>query len=165
LEVGAGTGFYTSNLATRVKAVEAQEPSEAMSKILKSRIALGKITNTTVINDDVFSLDRRHRADHVVAIGVLDYIADWEKFLGCCLELSDRTLIFTAPQKGFWSQIYAAGGRINGTRISRYSASNFQNFFSKFNITIIDTGLKSALLKGITLVVVVEKKRLDQTIS
>lgn len=77
VEIGPGTGHYTRLLAARSGRVTAVEPSEEMRTFLSRRLAADGFDNVTLrageLPHDV-SVDEP--ASGVVAIGVLNYVAD-----------------------------------------------------------------------------------------
>src|SRR6185437_393006 len=85
LEVGAGTGFYTFDIARRVQSVTALERSPGMTRILRERIQSAGAPNITVVQSDFFSYTPDRRFDAVIAIGVLDCVNDAKTFLLQCI--------------------------------------------------------------------------------
>jgi len=81
LEVGAGTGFYTFEIASHVRSVVALERARGMTRILKQRIAASSAQNISVVESDFFSYSPDRKFDAVAAIGVLDSIVEWGHFL------------------------------------------------------------------------------------
>ncbi|MDD5489370.1 MAG: class I SAM-dependent methyltransferase [Candidatus Moranbacteria bacterium] len=155
-EVGAGTGFYSLDIASRVSSLVALEPSEGMSDFLKDKIERQNINNIKIVNQDFFDFSSAEKFDHVIAVGVLDYISDWQKFLERCLGLSKKTLIFTAPQKGILGQIYKIASRFEKIQIFLYNKSQLEDCLKDYEFEIVDVGLKTFLTNGLTLVACVE---------
>lgn len=77
LEIGAGTGWYTAAVATRVRGVCALEPAPAMRARLRRKLARRGHANVTV-HDGGLPLDSAGdpSVDGVACIGVLDYLDD-----------------------------------------------------------------------------------------
>jgi cyclopropane fatty-acyl-phospholipid synthase-like methyltransferase len=152
LEIGAGTGFYTLDIAGRVKKVVALEQSR-MSHVLEEKILTRQIPNIQIIKSDLEKISGKF--DHVMTIGVLDYIVDFEKFLHQCLMLTGKTLIFTAPNLAFVGRCYALISKFGRVKISLYDRNLLVKFFSGKDMNIQDVGLKSSFTSGMTLVCVV----------
>jgi len=160
LEIGAGTGYYSMNIALRVRSLTALEPSAAMSNILKKKITVEGAGNISIINSSLEDYKSQSNFDHVIAIGVLDYIEDWKYFLEKCLGFAEKTVIFTAPQKGMWSTICVLASRVEQKiKIYRHTKKQFENYLNDYEIQIQETALKSPLTKGMTLIVVAKKRR------
>ncbi|HZK11947.1 MAG TPA: class I SAM-dependent methyltransferase [Atribacterota bacterium] len=160
LEIGAGTGYYSMNIALRVRSLTALEPSAAMSNILKKKITVEGAGNISIINSSLEDYKSQSNFDHVVAIGVLDYVEDWKYFLEKCLGFAEKTVIFTAPQKGMWSTICVLASRVEQKiKIYRHTKKQFENYLNDYEIQIQETALKSPLTKGMTLIVVAKKRR------
>jgi|SRR5579872_5550 len=157
MEIGAGTGYYTFEIARRVSRLLAQEPSMAMFEILKRRI--NAAANIKIINTQIFEHNKPdQKYDHVIAIGVLDYIKDAPEFLKHCLSLANKTLIFSAPQQGLLGKIYKFLGQLTKTDIFIYSKNDILKIFPKQKIKFKETGLKSKFNAAMTLITVVEKQ-------
>lgn len=80
LEVGAGTGFYTFEIASLVRSVVALERASGMTLILKQRIANLSAQNISVVEFDFFEYSAGRQFDVVAAIGVLDSVIDCVRF-------------------------------------------------------------------------------------
>jgi 2-polyprenyl-3-methyl-5-hydroxy-6-metoxy-1,4-benzoquinol methylase len=156
LDVGAGTGYYSLDIARRVKTLTALEPSVPMAKILEERAANQHIGNVTVVHQDFMSYEPGRTFDHTVTMGVLDHVQDWRTFLSKCIRLTRRTLLFTAPQRGLLGTIYSTGAALGGMNIHTYSARELRQWFAEqgWAAEIHEAGLHSALTRGMTLVVV-----------
>lgn len=154
LEIGAGTGFYTLDIARKVNSVIALEPSIEMLKRLEAKLKQKNIENVKIVNEEFLKYNEQKRFDFVVIIGVLDYIEDWENFLNHSLSLAKKGIIFTAPHKGSWSFMYSLASKLTErTIIHRYSPEQLKNFLQKYKVNVFDTGLKFFGIKGMTLIV------------
>jgi cyclopropane fatty-acyl-phospholipid synthase-like methyltransferase len=160
LEIGAGTGYYSMNIALRVRSLIALEPSTAMSNFLEKKITAEGAGNISIINSSFEDYKSQSKFDYVVAIGVLDYVEDWKNFLERCLGLAEKTVIFTAPQKGIWSAICVLASRVEQKiKIHRHTKKQLENYLSDYETQIQETALKSPLTKGMTLIVVAKKRK------
>lgn len=159
LEIGAGTGHYSINIARRVRSLIALEPSVEMLNFLEKKITIERIGNIHIVNSKFEDYKSQSPFDHVVAIGVLDYVEGWKNFLWRCLGLAKKTVMFTAPQRGIWSTLYALAARMEQKiKIYRYTEKQLANYLGTCETHIQETALKSPLTKGMTLIVVAKKQ-------
>lgn len=157
LEIGAGTGYYTLGIASKVKSLTALEPSGEMISALQNKTEKLGIDNVRIVKNNLFDYRAEEMYDWAIAIGVLDYIEDWEHFLDKSLNLSPN-LILTFPQRGLWSLIYMLLSRFNGTKIYRYTKRQLSDYFKNCVLEVVETGFKTRFTAGHTLVIVVRKK-------
>lgn len=157
LEIGAGTGFYTQYISPKVKSVTAVEPSNVMLDGLRKKIIEQKLNNIALVNSDFFEFQTADTFDHVLAIGVLDYVEDWQAFLNKCLGLALKSFIFTAPQKGLWTKFYQVGSAFEKIKIYVYTKEALQDYFKNQVAEIQDVGLRTRMTKGFNLIVKIEK--------
>lgn len=59
LEIGAGTGYFTSIIAPRAKSVVAVEPGHDLRRVLRARCEREGLSNVEVFGGSVFDLDSR----------------------------------------------------------------------------------------------------------
>lgn len=157
LEVGAGTGYYSFDIARRVKKLTLLEPSAAMVAILREKLKRTDMPHLKIVQHDLFTYDASQQFDHVVAIGVLDYIADGKKFLETCLRHAQKSVIVTVPRKGLWSSIYKLASRLRGVSIYAREPEDFRAWIKDYNVSITEAGLQTRLTRGLTLIVTIEK--------
>lgn len=158
LEIGAGTGFYTFDIAQRCRSVIALEPSAGMARILKARITASGVRNISVIETDFFAYTPDKQSDVVAAIGVLDVISEWRTFLDRCLKFAKRRVIVTVPQRSFWSAIYLLFGKISRSPACTYKREELMDFLRGHPVEVYETGLRTRWTNGLTLVIVIEKE-------
>ncbi|HKV27346.1 MAG TPA: class I SAM-dependent methyltransferase [Candidatus Acidoferrales bacterium] len=159
LEVGAGTGFYTFEIARRVQSVTALERSPGMIRILRDRIKSSATCNITVIESDFFCYAPDRRFDVVIAIGVLDCVADAKAFFGRCISLATRCVIVTIPRSSLWASIHSFFGGLMGARVSVYAPEEIAGYLRGYRYTLVETGLRTSWTHGLTLVAVIETTR------
>jgi len=158
LEIGAGTGYYTLDIARMVKSVTALERSAGMARILTTRIEQleTKASNVTLVECDFFDYSPEEKFDVVIAIGVLDTVSNWQRFLDRCISMARRCVIFTAPQPSFWGIFYELFGSISRFRVRLYGMAEMARHLEKFRVQFYETGLKRSWARGLTIVAVVE---------
>lgn len=118
LEIGPGTGNYTTLLARRCAGVVAVDPSPGMCDYLRQRLAAENITNVEVCAGALpCHLDVAGPFDGVLTIGVLNYVpavSDALRTLGSCLAPGGWaivTLPLHTPEGRFYALTEAASRR------------------------------------------------------
>lgn len=159
LEVGAGTGFYTFDIARRVQSVTALERSPGMTRILRERIASIGTRNITIVESDFFSYAPDCCFDAVMAIGVLDCVNDAKTFLSRCISLATKCVIVTIPRSSFWASIHSFFGGVMGVRVSVYTPEEVASYLRGYRYTFTETGLRTRWTHGLTLVAVIRTSR------
>jgi SAM-dependent methyltransferase len=159
LEVGAGTGFHTFDIARRVQSVTALERSPGMTRILRERIASAGARNVMVVESDFFAFAPGRCFDTVVAIGVLDCVNDAKAFLARCISLATKCVIVTIPRSGFWASIHSLFGGMMGVHISVYTPEEITSYLRGYCYTLTETGLRTWWTDGLTLVAVIKTSR------
>jgi 2-polyprenyl-3-methyl-5-hydroxy-6-metoxy-1,4-benzoquinol methylase len=156
LEVGAGTGYYTFEIARRVRSVVALERAAGMTRILEERIAASGTRNISVVESDFLSYSPAEKFDVVIAIGVLDSIVEWRTFLDRCISLAKRRVILTIPRSSFWAGIHSFFGGMMGLRIRVYDLVELAQYLNDRSFQFYETGLKTRWTHGLTVVAVIE---------
>lgn len=155
LEVGAGTGFYTFDIARRVQSVTALERSPGMTRILRERIASAGARNITIVESDFCFYAPGCSFDVVIAIGVLDCVTDAKAFLSRCISLATKWVIVTIPRSSFWAGIHSFFGGMMGVRVSVYTPEEIASYLQSYCYTLAETGLRTSWTHGLTLVAVI----------
>ena len=156
LEIGAGTGFYSFEIAKRCREMIALERAPGMARILARRIACANVSNIRVRECDFLTYWRETGFDVVAAIGVLDCIADWRPFLERCMSLARRQVIVTVPQESFWGYVYQVFGKMSRSRVWLAGPEELRHFLQDGSVKIWETGLRTRWTRGLTLVMVIE---------
>jgi SAM-dependent methyltransferase len=156
LEVGAGTGYYTFEIAARVRSVVALERAPGMTRILKERIKASALKNTSMVESDFLSYPSSRAFDAVVAIGVLDSVTDWRPFVDRCVSLAKRCAILTIPRSSFWASIHSFFGGMMGVHIRVYDPDELASHLHSHRVKLYETGLKTRWTHGLTLVAVIQ---------
>jgi len=162
LEVGPGTGFYTTMLAQRFREVVAVEESAAMARILGERLAAASIANVTIVTDDFRGLRLDGQFDVAVAIGVLDYIAEPGPFVAKLCAAARRAVIVTAPQRGLWGACFAAGGKLRGITVHRHHRHAPGAWAPGWRCAVTEVGLKTRFTRGLTLIAALQPQETDR---
>lgn len=165
LEIGAGTGFYSFEIAKRCRQLTALERAPGMARILERRIASANTPNIHMVKCDFFAYWKENRFDVVAAIGVLDSVADWQSFLGRCISLARRRVIITVPQDSFWGRIFSIFGKMSRSPVRLYRSAELTDFLDGRSIEIYETGLRTRWTRGLTLVVVIETETANDSRS
>ena len=159
LEVGAGTGFYTFDIARRAQSVTALERSPGMTGILRKRLAIAGTRNITIVESDFFSYVSNRRFDAVIAIGVLDCVNDAKAFLARCISLTTKCVIVTIPRSSVWAGIHSFFGGMMGVRVSVYTPEEIASYLQGYRYTLAETGLRTSWTRGLTVVAVIKAPR------
>lgn len=156
LEVGAGTGYYTLEIASLVRSVVALERAGGMARILKQRIASSSARNISIVESDFLAYCPSRNFDVVAAIGVLDSVIDWRPFLDRCISLATRRVILTIPRSSFWASIHSFFGGIMGVRVRVYDPNELEQHLRGRRLKFYETGLQTRWTHGLTLVAIIE---------
>jgi SAM-dependent methyltransferase len=156
LEVGAGTGYYTFEIATRVRSVVALERAPGMTRILKQRVCASTTQNISIVESDFLSYSPSRRFDVVVAIGVLDSVVEWHLFVHRCVSVAKRCVILTIPRSSFWASIHSFFGGMMGVDIHVYDPDELARHLPGHRVKLYETGLKTRWTHGLTVVAVIE---------
>jgi hypothetical protein len=160
LEVGAGTGYYTLEIAGMVRSVVALERAVGMAAILKQKLAASIRQNITIVESDFRCYSPGKLFDAVIAIGVLDSVVEWRPFLDRCVSLANRRVILTIPRSSFWASIHSFFGGMVGVRVRVYDPEELARHLSGRRFRLYETGLQMRWTHGLTLVAVIETDNL-----
>jgi SAM-dependent methyltransferase len=126
VEAGAGTGHYTSWMARRGASVLATDASPAMLAALERRVADEALVSVRVRQAELPGrLAEPESADVVVAIGVLNYVADLARALRAFAEVlvPGGSAVFTVPLASPGGRLYAFGEAVSRRRVWTYRAA------------------------------------------
>lgn len=162
LEVGAGTGYYTFEIARIVRGVVALERASGMTRILRQRITDSGVRNISVVESDflAYAPEPARKFDAVIAIGVLDSVVDWRPFLDGCIALAARRVILTIPRSSFWASIHSFFGGMMGVDVRVYDPDELARHLGGRRFHLRETGLQTRWTHGLTLVAVIETDNL-----
>jgi SAM-dependent methyltransferase len=156
LEVGAGTGYYTFEIARMVRSVVALERADGMTRILRQRFADSAACNVSIVDSEFLAYAPARTFDAVIAIGVLDSVVDWRPFLDRCIALATRRVILTIPRSSFWASIHSFFGGMVGVDVCVYDPEEFARHLRGHRVDFRETGLRTRWTHGLTLVAVIE---------
>jgi SAM-dependent methyltransferase len=156
LEIGPGTGFYTTMLAPRLRHVTAVEDSRTMADLLSRRLDAEGIGNVSVLHADFRTLPAPEGFDLVMAFGVLDYIPEPEAFIARMCALARRAVLITVPQRGLWGSCFAVSNRLRRISVFCHTEEALARWAPGWRCSVTEVGLKTPLTKGLTLVVALE---------
>ncbi len=158
LEIGAGTGYYSLDICRQVKTLTAIEPSPIMLDILKEKIALESINNIKIIKAGFPEYNPQEQFDHVLAIGVLDYLEDIDQFLKFCLKFAKKTVIVTMPNRGLWGKIYEFLLRFQQINIYLRTPASVNNSVKGDQVAFYEVGFKTKFTRGMTIISIIQKR-------
>lgn len=161
LEVGAGTGYYTLEIAARVHSVVALERAPGMTRILRQRINGSAAQNISIVESDFMSYSPGRMFDAVIAIGVLDSVIEWRSFLDRCVSLATRCAILTIPRSSFWASIHSLFGGMIGVQVRVYDPDELAQHLRDRHVKFYETGLKTRWTHGLTLAAVVDTRHYE----
>ncbi|MDA3899591.1 MAG: polysaccharide deacetylase family protein [Spirochaetes bacterium] len=110
LEIGAGTGLYTLDLARLNRTVTAVDVSRNMLDVLEEKTVKHKQSNIEIVHSDIFGFQSAEFYDLAVSFSAIEYISDFNLL---CEDLSRRlkpgsTILITTAHKSlfrFFAQI------------------------------------------------------------
>ncbi len=136
LEIGAGTGKDTAALCAAAKEVTALEPSLAMMTELRKAID-PLPPNLELHTIDFLAYETSKKFDVVVAVGVLDYVEDWQGFLTKCNQLARKKVVVTLKAKGILPLLYVAASHLSGLKVYTHSADEITRFLPTATIELV----------------------------
>ena len=156
LEVGPGTGNYTTNLARRGATVVAVEPSPEMRGYLEERLAAEGITG---IETRAGSLPRDLGVDGpfdgAITIGVLNYVAAVDRALAALAERlrPGGWLVFNLPVRTLEGRIYAFSELLSRRRIGVYAVDEAERLTEDAGLRVEEMLPAGLSRGGLTLVI------------
>lgn len=102
LDVGCGVGTYTTTMAVAGAArIVGIDPSRQMIEIARRRAAESMVSDKCDFQiTDLAGFESSEPFDFSLALGVLDYVPDPERFVGKLLALTRRRAILSFPKSG-----------------------------------------------------------------
>ena len=148
LEIGAGTGRFTTLIAPRVRHVTAVDISASMLEELAGKMAKEKLGNIRLLHGDFSQIDFSERFDLIVAFSAIEYIKGEEALFNKIAELLNPggRLVLTTPHHTFirwWGRL----GNYFRQKIfmTAYSKKKMTRLLEKNGLKIID--MRSLCLK------------------
>lgn len=94
-EIGSGSGFYTKEILQITPHIVCLEESAIMTEELKKRFKKMNLKVPKIMTGRFPDVMPEKTFDHVIAIGVLDYIENPEEFIQAVLKVAQKSFIFT----------------------------------------------------------------------
>lgn len=155
LDIGCGTGEYSIALgeagARQVTGIDFAEPMIDLSRRLADERGLSEICE--FVAGDFMKLDLRRKYDMALAIGVFDYVDDYEAFWRKMIMVSNSVVIGSFPRHSLIREpVRKLRYRHKGFPVHFYSRAQLESLGSssglaKFAIEVLDGGY---LLVGFT---------------
>ena len=108
LELGAGTGLYTTRLARLAREVAAVDLSPEMLARLRARIEAERLENVRVVEGPADVPPIEGPFDAMVAAGLAEYVRDFGAVIERAAELGARLAVYTVPRRGVLGRAYRA---------------------------------------------------------
>ncbi len=155
LEIGPGTGHYTTWLAARCCQVTAVDASPEMLRYLVTRLQRAGITNVEVRRGRLpgpLELDGAY--DGVLAVGVLNYVDDLDAALGTLVTAlrPGGWAVLTVPARSLEGRIYQLTEVLGRRRILLYTVDEARDRFQRAGIAVDRVEAVGLSRGGVTLV-------------
>lgn len=165
LEIGAGTGRFTIEIAKQVKNITALDISANMLEILKDKMKSENLNNISTINDDFLNHHFDWQYDAIVAFSSIEYIKDKDALFKKISELlkPGGTIIITTAHDTFF-RLFGRMGNYFRQKIlmNAFKKKEIHKIFKDNSlkvITIEDLVMKNFILKGILLYIYAKKSQ------
>jgi ubiquinone/menaquinone biosynthesis C-methylase UbiE len=159
LEIGAGTGRFTLEIAPLVKQVTAIDISEGMLEYLRQKMKSKGITNVNLVRANFIEASFNEKFDLIVSFSAIEYLKD-EKALFAkisSLLVPGGHLIITTTHNTFFRWWGRMGNYFRqGVYMNAYSKTKMRRLLSSnglLPVEVTDLCLKSIFSKGILLFV------------
>lgn len=163
LEIGAGTGRFTLDIAPRVNKITAVDLSGKMLEQLRRKAAALRLDNVRAACGDFMEMPALEQADVIVSISAIEYIRDAGALfarMGGLLKPGGQLVITTAHDTffRFWGRL---GNYLRqGVCMQAFSKNRMRKLLERNGLRVRemrDLCLKTFLTKGIVLLVHAEK--------
>lgn len=163
LEIGAGTGRFTVEIAKKVSAITALDISSKMLDELKSKKSSLKLENINIINDDFLNHHFDIQYDAIVGFSSIEYIKDKKalfKKIASLLKPNGIIIITTAHNTFF--RLFGRLGNYFRQKIfmNAYSKKEMKKLLLENDFEVLeieDLVMKSRFVKGILLYIIAKK--------
>lgn len=157
LEIGAGTGRFTFEIAPLVKQVTAVDISEGMLECLSQKMKSNGITNVNLVHANFLETSFTEKFDLIVSFSAIEYLKDDKALFAkiSSLLVSGGHLIITTTHNTFFRWWGRMGNYFRqGIYMNAYSKRKMRRLLSSNGlkpVELIDLCLKSIFSKGILL--------------
>ncbi|HBF38862.1 MAG TPA: class I SAM-dependent methyltransferase [Firmicutes bacterium] len=159
LEIGAGTGRFTLEIAPLVKQVTAVDIAQNMLDCMTRKMKTQGISNVIPLCGDFMEMDFQEKYDLIVGFSAIEYIKEKEAMFAKVSNLlaPGGHLIVTTPHNTFFRWWGRMGNYFRqGIFMEAYSKKKIRRLLRANGLSIIDLNdlcLKSIFSKGILLFV------------
>jgi ubiquinone/menaquinone biosynthesis C-methylase UbiE len=159
LEIGAGTGRFTLEIAPLVKQVTAIDISEGMLECLSQKMKSNGITNVNLVRTNFLEASFTEKFDLIVGFSAIEYLKDDKALFAKISNLlaPGGHLIITTTHNTFFRWWGRMGNYFRqGIYMNAYSKRKMRRLLSSnglIPVELTDLCLKSILSKGILLFV------------
>lgn len=159
LEIGAGTGRFTLEIAPMVKQVTAVDISNKMLDCMRQKMIVNGVSNIEPICGDFMELNFDKKFGLIISFSAIEYIKDSKALFAKISELlaPGGHLIVTTTHDTFFRWWGRMGNYFRqGIYMDAYSKKKMRGLLTAYGlkeIEIADLSLKSILSKGILLFV------------
>ena len=132
LDLGCGTGFYTSRLAlSNPKILVAVDISQNML------YELGE-SNIKRVSADIENIKFKIGFDRILCAGAIEFLPNIEGFLANLKDLLNETgtVVLLLPKKGIFGSIYRAYHLSHGISVDLYELSKLESLLKEFRLKI-----------------------------
>lgn len=162
LEIGAGTGRFTLEIAPKVRRIVAADFSSCMLEQMSKKLQDAGITNVEQCCGDFMQLDFTEQFDFIVSFSALEYIKDPELFAKIAgLLKPGGQLLFTFPHNTFFRWWGRFGNYFRqGVFMSAFSKRQMKKQLNAVGLEVVqldDLVMKTIFSKGILLFVHAKK--------
>lgn len=155
LEVGPGTGHYTTWLAARCRRVTAVDASPEMLRYLVTRLQRAGVTNVEVRRGRLPGpLELEGNYDGVLAVGVLNYVDDLDAALDALAAAlrPDGWAVVTLPSRSLEGRIYQLAEALGRRRIGLYTVDEARDRLQRAGVAVHRVEVAGLSRGGVTLV-------------
>lgn len=159
LEIGAGTGRFTLEIAPLVKEITAIDISNKMLDCMSQKMVVNKVSNVKPLYGDFMEMSFDEKFDLIVSFSAIEYIKDSQALFTKLSELlaPGGHLVITTAHDTFFRWWGRMGNYFRqGIYMNAYSKKKTRGLLAANGlkeIEIVDLSLKSILSKGILLFV------------
>jgi len=167
LEIGAGTGRFTLEIAPHVQEVVAVDIAENMLDIMKEKIKNQNIANIQTFCGDFLDLELEGSFDLIVSFSAIEYVKDVSALFSKISRLTNTAgqLVLTTAHNTFLRMFGRVGNYFRQKiYMNAFRKKEMTTILTQYSFTVKeldDLALKSFFTKGILLFVHAAKRNRD----